>query len=33
MKKIFAQAFAAMKFVGCDKSPLVGGIYTDVKEA
>ena len=32
MKKIFTLAFAAMMFVGCVKSPLVGGIYTDVKD-
>ena len=32
MKKIFTLAFAAMMFVGCVKLPLVGGIYTDVKD-
>ena len=31
MKKLFAFAFAAMMLAGCVKSPLVGGIYTDVK--
>ena len=32
MKKLFAFAFAAMMLAGCVKSPLVGGIYTDVKD-
>lgn len=32
MKKILAAAFAALLLVGCVKSPLVGGLYTDVKD-
>lgn len=32
MKKILAAAFAALLLSGCVKSPLVGGLYTDVKD-
>lgn len=32
MKKLFAFAFAAALFTGCVKSPIVGGIYTDIKD-
>ena len=34
MKKLFAGIFAcaALLSVGCAKSPVVGGIYTDVKD-
>lgn len=32
MKKIFAAAFAALLFTGCVKAPLIGGIYTDIKD-
>lgn len=32
MKKLFACACAAFLLTGCVKSPLVGGIYTDVKD-
>lgn len=32
MKKILTAAFAALLLAGCVKSPLVGGLYTDVKD-
>lgn len=32
MKKLFALAFAVAMFTGCIKSPIVGGIYTDIKD-
>lgn len=32
MKKLFVFVFAAFLFTGCVKSPLVGGIYTDIKD-
>lgn len=32
MKKILAAASAALLLAGCVKSPLVGGLYTDVKD-
>lgn len=32
MKKFLAAACAAVLFTGCVKSPLIGGIYTDVKD-
>lgn len=32
MKKILTAAFAALLLTGCVKSPLVGGLYTDVKD-
>ena len=31
MKKFLAAAFVALACAGCVKSPVVGGIYTDVK--
>ena len=32
MKKFLAAAFVALACAGCVKSPVVGGIYTDVKD-
>ena len=32
MKKLFAIAFAAALFTGCVKSPVMGGLYTDIKD-
>ena len=32
MKKIFVAACAALFLAGCVKSPIVGGIYTDIKD-
>ena len=32
MKKIFVAACAALFLAGCVKSPIVGGLYTDIKD-
>ncbi|WP_295938109.1 TRL-like family protein [uncultured Alistipes sp.] len=32
MKKLLAVAFAALMFAGCVKAPLIGGVYTNVRD-
>lgn len=32
MKKLFAAAIAALLFTGCIKAPLMGAVYTDIKD-